>query len=65
MTWLWILLGIIAVVFIISKLGGESNEDALGNAAGAGYAAGSCMFQIFIFGIVIVVAIFLFGWLFS
>ena len=65
MTWLWILVVIVVIVFIISKLGGESSEEAAVNAAGAGMYAGSCMFQIFIFGVMTIAAIFLFGWLFG
>lgn len=65
MTWLWVILGIAAVVFLFSKLGGESTEDAAANAAGAGWMAGSCIFQIFISVVGIVIALAVFNWLFG
>lgn len=65
MTWLWILIGIVIVVFLYSKFSGESNEDAATNAAGAAMAGGSCMFQIFLSVVGILITLWIFGFLFG
>ena len=65
MTWLWILIGIAIVVFLYSKFSGESNGDAAANAAGAAMAGGSCMFQIFISVVGILITLWIFGFLFG
>ncbi len=62
MTWLWILIGIVVVVYVFSLLSGESKEDSASNAAGAAIAGGSCMLQIFLsaIGIIIILGVFRF-----
>lgn len=62
MTWLWILIGIVVVVYIFSLLSGASKEDSASNAAGAAIAGGSCMLQIFLsaIGIIIILGVFRF-----
>ena len=62
MTWLWILIGIVVVVYIFSLLSGDSNEDAAGKAAGAAIAGGSCMFQIFLSVIGILIVLWVLVW---
>jgi len=60
-----ILIIVALVVFLFSKLSGESTEDSLANAGGAGFAVGGCMVQVFIAGISILLTILFFGWLFG
>lgn len=48
MTWLWIIIGVIAVVFIVSYLASGNKEEAMVNAAGAGMGCGYVILQIFL-----------------
>jgi len=64
MTWLLIIIGIVVVVFIYSLVIGNTTDEALGAAAGAGMYAGGCIIQIFFAAIGIIVILMLFGWLF-
>lgn len=65
MTWLWILIGIAVVVYVISLLSGASKGDSASNAAGAAIAGGSCMLQIFISALGIILVLWIFGFLFG
>lgn len=65
MNWLWILIGIALIAFLISKFSGESTEDSAANAAGAAMVGGSCMFQIFLSVIGILITIWIFSFLFG
>ena len=65
MTWLIILIVIVVAVYIIARIGGNNSQGATDAALGAGFAAGSCMLQIFMCGLGLVVLIWLFGLLFG
>ena len=65
MNWLYILIGIAVVVFIIVKSSGGSTSEATESAIGAGFAAGSCMLQIFLTVIGFIVVFWIFGALLS
>ena len=65
MTWLIILVVIVVAVYIIARIGGDSSQGATDAALGAGIATGSCMLQIFMYGLGLVVLIWLFGALFG
>ncbi len=65
MTWLWVLIGIAVVVYIFSLLSGESKEDSAANAAGAAMVGGSCMLQIFISVVGILLVLWVFRFLFG
>jgi heme/copper-type cytochrome/quinol oxidase subunit 2 len=65
MTWLWILIGLAIIVFLFSKFSGQSNEESAANAAGAAMAGGSCMLQIFLSVIGILITLWIFRFLFS
>jgi hypothetical protein len=65
MMWLWIIIGIIVLVFLFSLFSGESAGDSAGNAAMAGVQAGGCMLQVFIWGLGIAVMLMIFGFLFG
>lgn len=65
MTWLWILIGIAIVVFLFSIFSGNSTEDSAANAAGAAMVGGSCMFQIFLSVVGILITLWIFSFLFG
>jgi len=65
MNWIIILLVIVVLIFIITKLTGSSTEEAASSAAAGGLYAGSCMLQIFLYGIGILILLWLFGALFG
>jgi heme/copper-type cytochrome/quinol oxidase subunit 2 len=65
MTWLWILIGIAVVVYVFSLLSGESKEDSAVNAAGAAMVGGSCMLQIFLSVVGILIVLWVFSFLFG
>lgn len=62
MNWLWILIGIAVVVYVFSLLSGQSKENSATNAAGAAMVGGSCMLQLFlsVLGIIIILGVFRF-----
>ena len=65
MTWLFVLIGVAVLVFVVSKLSGESTDEALGNAGGAAFGCGSVMLQIFIAVLGFSIIIWIFKWLFT
>lgn len=65
MNWLWILIGIAVVVYLFSIFSGESKEDSAAIAAGAAMVGGSCMLQIFLSVVGILIVLWIFSFLFG
>jgi hypothetical protein len=65
MTWLIVLIVIVIAVYIIARIGGEDSGGATDAALSAGIATGGCILQIFMYGLSLVVLIWLFGLLFG
>lgn len=65
MNWLIVIIVIAAIVFIVSKLSGESTEDSAAVAGGAALGCGYILLQIFIAGLSILFLLWIFGALFG
>lgn len=48
MTWLWVIIAVVILVFIVSYLTTGNKNESMVNAAGAGFGCGYFILQIFL-----------------